>query len=142
MMISPESYYEECLKGKTKEQIMTAIRGLKQEIGRLKNTMESPDYGLEFIVLPSEDTRLHWTREYLERAKQAYASSLVIFHVGHLVTLGAYESFFDYISYSSAASGLLYIFSWGGLIYNLFRDPVNKQKIYSQRTVNEDDIDG
>ena len=29
MMISPESYYEEYLKGKTKEQIMTAIRGLK-----------------------------------------------------------------------------------------------------------------
>ena len=35
-MISPESYYEEYLKGKTKEEIMTAIRGLKQEIGRLK----------------------------------------------------------------------------------------------------------
>lgn len=68
--------------------------------------------------------------------------SIVIFHVGHLVTLGVYESFFDYISYSSAASGLLYIFSWGGLIYNLFRDPVNKQKINSQRTVKEDDIDG
>lgn len=75
MMISPESYYEEYLKGKTKEQIMTAIRGLKQEIGRLKNTMESPDYGAELIVHPSEDTRLHWTREYLERAKQAYAEA-------------------------------------------------------------------
>ena len=35
-MISPESYYDECLKGKTKEEIMTAIRGLKQEIRRLK----------------------------------------------------------------------------------------------------------
>jgi len=73
MMISPEGYYEQYLKEKTKEQIMTAIRGLKQEIGRLKNTMESPDYGQEEIVHPSEDTRLHWTREYLERAKQAYA---------------------------------------------------------------------
>ncbi len=72
MMISPESYYEEYLKGKTKEQIMTAIRGLKQEIGRLKNTMEGPEYGIKAIVHPSEDTRLHWTREYLERARQAY----------------------------------------------------------------------
>ena len=27
-MISPESHYEEYLKGKTKEEIMTAIRGL------------------------------------------------------------------------------------------------------------------
>ena len=75
MMISPDSYYEEYLKGKTKEKIMTAIRGLKQEIGRLKNTMEGPDYGAELMVHPSEDTRLHWTREYLERAKQAYADA-------------------------------------------------------------------
>ena len=29
MMISPESYYEEYIKGKTKEQIMSAIHGLK-----------------------------------------------------------------------------------------------------------------
>ena len=75
MMISPEGYYEEYLKGKTKEQIMTAIRGLKQEIGRLKITMESPDYGVKPIMHPSEDTRLHWTREYLEKAKQAYAEA-------------------------------------------------------------------
>lgn len=73
MMISPESYYEEYLKGKTKEQIMTTMRGLKQEIGRLKNTMEGPEYGFKEIVHPSEDTRIHWTREYLERARQAYA---------------------------------------------------------------------
>ena len=72
MMISPEGYYEENLKGKTKDQIMSAIRGLKQEIGLLKNTMESPDYGQEAIMYPSEDTRIHWTREYLERAKLAY----------------------------------------------------------------------
>jgi hypothetical protein len=55
MMISPEGYYEEYLKGKTKEQILTVMRGLKQEIGRLKNTMESPDYGVKALqsqVLP------------------------------------------------------------------------------------------
>ncbi|WP_291549169.1 hypothetical protein [Clostridium sp. HMP27] len=54
---------------------MTAIRGLKQEIERLKNIMESPDYGKEPIMHPSEDTRIHWTREYLERAKLAYAEA-------------------------------------------------------------------
>ena len=75
MMISPEVYYEEQLKGKTKEQIISAIRGLKQEIGRLKNIMESPGYGQELIVHPSEDVRLHCTREYLEKAKQAYAEA-------------------------------------------------------------------
>ena len=73
MMISPEVYYEEQLKGKTKEQIMRFIRGLKQEIGHLKNMMESPDYAQESVIHPSEDVRLDCTREYLEKAKQAYA---------------------------------------------------------------------
>ena len=75
MMISPEGYYEEYLKGKTIEQIMTSIRGLKQELGRLKNSMESPHHGVKPIMHPNEDTRLHWTREYLELAKQAYAEA-------------------------------------------------------------------
>lgn len=75
MMISPELFYEEHLKGKAEEQILTVIRGLKQEIGRLKNTMESPDYGIIPIVFPSEETRLHWTREYLERAKHTYVEA-------------------------------------------------------------------
>jgi len=75
MMISPEGYYEEYLKGKSKEQILSAIRGLKQEIGYLKNTMENPHYGHEPGMRPSEGTRIHWTREYLDRAKLAYAEA-------------------------------------------------------------------
>ena len=75
MMISPESYYEEYLRGKTKEQIMTDIRGLKQEIGRLKNIIEGPDDGLKTIMHPSESTQIYWTRKYLELAKQAYAEA-------------------------------------------------------------------
>lgn len=75
MMISPEGYYEEYLKGKTAEQIMTTIRGLKQEIGHLKNTMEHPDYGREPIMHPSEDVRLWCTRMYLDRAKEAFAEA-------------------------------------------------------------------
>ncbi len=75
MMISPEGYYEMNLKGKNAEQIMSAIRGLKQEIGHLKNVMEHPDYGSTAIICPSESTRLWCTREYLERAKVAYAGA-------------------------------------------------------------------
>ena len=69
MMIGPESYYEEHLKGKTAEQILTAIRGLKQEISRLKNIMEKSDY--QCMMHPSEDVRIWCNRLYLERAKQA-----------------------------------------------------------------------
>lgn len=72
-MISPEGYYEEYLKGKNEKQLRTAIRGLKQEIGRLKSTMENPMYGEEPVVKPSESTRLWCTRLYLERAKAALA---------------------------------------------------------------------
>lgn len=73
MMISPEVYYELYLKGKNAEQIMTAIRGLKQEIGRLKNTMEHLEYAP--MMHPSESTRLWCTRLYLERAKEALAEA-------------------------------------------------------------------
>lgn len=69
MMISPEGYYEEYLKGKTVDQIMTVIRGLKQEIGRLKNTIEHPDYAP--AICPTEITRLWCSRLYLDRAKEA-----------------------------------------------------------------------
>ena len=75
MMISPESYYEEYLKGKTKEEIMTAIRGLKQEIGHLKNSMENPNDGMKTVIHPSEDIRIYWSREYLDIAKQAYVEA-------------------------------------------------------------------
>ena len=69
MMICPETYYEEHLKGKSASEILTVIRGLKQEIGHLKNVMEHPDY--QCMMHPSEDVRLWCTRLYLERAKQA-----------------------------------------------------------------------
>lgn len=71
MMISPENYYEEYLREKDAKQIMSIIRGLKNEMGRLKNIMEHPNYGTELKVCPSEPVRLSCTREYLERAKQA-----------------------------------------------------------------------
>ena len=75
MMISPEIYYEEYLKGKIKERKMTAIRGLKQKIGRFKNTIENPYAGIKTVTHPSEETRIQCTREYLERVKEAYVEA-------------------------------------------------------------------
>jgi len=71
MMICPETYYEMNLKGKDEKQIRSAIRGLKNEIGHLKNVMEHPDYGKQDIMHPSEGVRISCTREYLARAIQA-----------------------------------------------------------------------
>ena len=40
MMISPEKFYEMERKGKSADEIELRIRGLKNEIGRLKSVME------------------------------------------------------------------------------------------------------
>lgn len=71
MMLSPESYYELHLKGMSEKEILSVIRGLKNQIGHLKNTMEHPEYGREPLVHPTEAVRIWCTRLYLERAKQA-----------------------------------------------------------------------
>ena len=70
MMISPEGYYEMNLKGKSEKEIRSVIRGLKNEIGHLKNIMEHPKYGSAPLLHPTEDVRIWCTRMYLERAKQ------------------------------------------------------------------------
>ncbi len=72
MMICPETFYEMRLKGKPPKQIMTVIRGLKREIGRLQNIVEHPNYELRSMVIhPTEKVQISMNREYLERAKQA-----------------------------------------------------------------------
>lgn len=71
MMISPEYYYEENLKGKTVQEIQSKIRGLKSKITRLKRKMENADDFKQKVPGPSLDTQLTYTRQYLEKAKQA-----------------------------------------------------------------------
>ena len=71
MMISPEGYYECELAGRTHEQILRKIAGLKRQMAALKRTMEHPDYVETFC--PSEATQLWCMRLYLERAKEALA---------------------------------------------------------------------
>ena len=51
MMICPETFYEECLKGKSDKEITKVIRSLKREIGRLKNIVEHPDYKTREVAM-------------------------------------------------------------------------------------------
>lgn len=74
MMISPEGYYEEYLKGKSAEQKMTIIPDLKKVIGHPKNTMEHPDYGEQPTMHSSKSIRLWCTCLYLERVKEAFSA--------------------------------------------------------------------
>ena len=70
MMISPETYYEFELKGKTAAEIEKEIQSLRKTISDLKYRMEDPAYKPS-MVCPSDDTVLYWTREYLAKAKHA-----------------------------------------------------------------------
>ena len=71
MMISPETYYEEYLQGKSQSVILQQISLLKKEIDRLKEVMESDENSPEAMVMPSPLTRIKCNREYLEMAKLA-----------------------------------------------------------------------
>ena len=73
MMISSETYYEENLKGKSAGEILREIQSLKREINRLRKIAESNYMLPEKMCEPSPLTQIKVNREYLERAKVAYA---------------------------------------------------------------------
>lgn len=64
------------MKSISKEEIMTAIRGLKQEIGRLKSTLENPDYDDNAIIHPDKFTCIYWICGYLEKAKETLRENM------------------------------------------------------------------
>ena len=92
MMISPECYYEFELNGKSANQIMTEIRRLKRTIGRLKDTMEHPDYPHQVHCCPGEDVQLRYTHLYLEKAKIALSEAGGLYHPTKAEQKHAYES--------------------------------------------------
>ena len=65
MMICPLSVYEE-LKDKSEKEIRAAIRGYKNQIGRLKKLIEEPTF--EEKMCPSHELQLQMNREYLQNA--------------------------------------------------------------------------
>lgn len=71
MMICPETFYDMELKCKSQKQIASVIRSLKQQIGRLKNIMEHPDYKRRTRMSPSESVQISYLRKYLLRAQAA-----------------------------------------------------------------------
>lgn len=72
MMICPLSVYEE-LKDKPEKEIRAAIRGFKNQIGRLKKILENPNF--EEVMCPSHELQLQMNREYLQNAIMALISA-------------------------------------------------------------------
>ena len=59
MMVSPEWYYEENIKGKSTDQIASIIRSLKQKIKQLEKVVANPkDYLQEWMICPGSEPHL------------------------------------------------------------------------------------
>ena len=74
MMISPNSYVEFELKGKTREQALNEVRSLKKEIRRLEKViMEEPE-SEEMMVHPMPNVRLSVSIDYLSATRKYFES--------------------------------------------------------------------
>ena len=69
MMMSPESYYMG-LKGKTAEEILAEVNGLRGEISELKAALRTNDFTVPDIK-PSRGVRLSMALDYFDMAKKA-----------------------------------------------------------------------
>ena len=58
MMINPEQYYEDNLKGKTAQEIRSRIRALKARITRIKRKIENADDITQIVMNPSQETQI------------------------------------------------------------------------------------
>ena len=70
MMVSPEWYAEEYLKGKTVDEIKSRIRSLKRKIRHLQKEADNP--GTDgWLICPSPEVQLEMHRLYLQEAMKA-----------------------------------------------------------------------
>ena len=70
-MMSPETYYETRIKGKSPEEILKEIEALEADINHQKEIMKNP-YSEEALTMPSPRTIAKVEKEYLKIAKKAY----------------------------------------------------------------------
>ena len=77
MMVSPEWFYEEKLKGKTVDQIKKEIRSLKREISRLQKIVANPKDNIdERMICPSPDVQLQMHSLYLKKATEVLMDTI------------------------------------------------------------------
>lgn len=69
MMISPDSYVEMELWGKSRENALKKVKGLRKEINHLKRVIEENPYKDEYEMDPSPEVRISVLQDYLTAAK-------------------------------------------------------------------------
>ena len=70
MLISPEQYYEENLKGKTVDELKSQIRSLKRKIRQLQKEIDSPE-PQGWMICPSPEVQMKMHCLYLQEAAKA-----------------------------------------------------------------------
>ena len=80
MMISPMMYVESEIKGKSLEDMLRKIRGLKQEIGILRNKVETSQFE-DIIIESSPITQLKVYKDYLKYAIKEFEASGGEYHM-------------------------------------------------------------
>ena len=75
MMVDPEWYYEEYLKGKSAEQIRSRIRSLQRKIRQLQKEVDNPNSD-GWMICPGPDVQLEMHRLYLQRANEALMDTI------------------------------------------------------------------
>ena len=75
MMVDPEWYYEEYLKGKSVDQIRSQIHSLQRKIRQLQKEVDNPDSD-GWMICPSPEVQLEMYRLYLQRAKEALMDTI------------------------------------------------------------------
>ncbi len=74
MMISPETYVEMSLVGKSHEQAKIEVNSLWKEIRRLKKVIEEEPNSEEMQICPMPDVRIEVYRDYIEATKEYFKS--------------------------------------------------------------------
>ena len=75
MMMDPEWYYEEHLKGKSADEIRAQIRRLQQQIRQLQKEAADPNSD-GWMICPSPEVQLEMHRLYLKKAKEALVDTI------------------------------------------------------------------
>ena len=75
MMVSPEWYYEENLKGKTVDELKSRIRSLQRKIRQLQKEVDNPNSD-GWMICPGPEVQLEMHRLYLQRAKEALMDTI------------------------------------------------------------------
>ena len=75
MMVDPEWYYEEYLKGKSVDQIRSRIRSLQRKIRQLQKEVDNPNSD-GWMICPSPEVQLEMHCLYLQKAKEALMDAI------------------------------------------------------------------